>query len=77
MRTLGVLLILSTLSSSALADEASDARGEALYRAHCAECHSGSMMRAPNFAALRHLSAAAIKAALRGRTPFRPDTLGW
>jgi polyvinyl alcohol dehydrogenase (cytochrome) len=68
MRTFGVLLALSALSSPALADEASDARGEVLYRAHCADCHNGSVIRAPDFAALRQLPAAAIKAALTNGT---------
>jgi len=62
------LIALSALCSPALAGEARDARGEALYRAHCAECDSGSVMRAPSFAALRQLSAAAIRAALTSGT---------
>ncbi len=68
MRSLAALLILSALCSPALADEARDARGEALYRARCAECHSGNVMRAPNIEALRQLSAAAIRAALTSGT---------
>ena len=68
VRTLAALLIPAALSFPALADEARDARGEAVYRTHCAECHSGSVMRAPSFATLRQLSAAAIKAALTSGT---------
>ena len=68
VRTLAALLIPAALSFSALADGARDARGEAVYRTHCAECHSGSVMRAPSFATLRQLSAAAIKAALTSGT---------
>ncbi len=66
MRAVAGLLILYTLSSPALAEEAPDATGETVYRAHCAECHNGSAMRAPDLAGLRQLSAAAIKAALTG-----------
>jgi polyvinyl alcohol dehydrogenase (cytochrome) len=64
MRGIATLLVLYMISSSALAEEARDASGEALFRAHCAECHNGSVMRAPDASALRQLSAAAIKAAL-------------
>jgi polyvinyl alcohol dehydrogenase (cytochrome) len=64
MRAVATLLILYMLSSSALAEEARDATGEALFRAHCAKCHNGSVIRAPDAAALRQLPAAAIKAAL-------------
>jgi len=68
MSAIAALLILSAISGAALADEARDARGEAVYRAHCAECHNGSGMRAPSFATLRQLSAAVIKAALTNGT---------
>jgi polyvinyl alcohol dehydrogenase (cytochrome) len=62
MRAVAGLLIVYTLSFPALADDARDASGEALYAAHCAECHN--VMRAPDVAALRQMSVAAIKAAL-------------
>ncbi len=64
MRAVAGFLILYALSSSALAEEARDVTGEALYRAHCADCHNGSVVRAPDVAALRRMSVAAIKAAL-------------
>src|SRR5262249_40233089 len=57
---------LYALSSPALAEETRDATGETIYRAHCAECHDGSVLRAPDLAGLQQLSAAAIKAALTG-----------
>lgn len=64
MRALAALLILCTLASSALAEEARGASGETIYQEHCAKCHNGGVMRAPTVAALRQLPAAAIEAAL-------------
>ena len=64
MRALAGLVILYVLSPPALAEEARDVSGEAIYKAHCAECHDGSVMRAPDVAALRQLPATAVKAAL-------------
>jgi polyvinyl alcohol dehydrogenase (cytochrome) len=64
MRAIAWLLILYAVCSPAFAEEARDASGEALFRAHCVKCHDGSVIRAPDAAALRLLPAAAIKAAL-------------
>jgi polyvinyl alcohol dehydrogenase (cytochrome) len=64
MRAVATLLVLYMLSSAALAEDARDASGEALFRAHCAECHNGSVMRAPDLAALHQMSVSVIKAAL-------------
>jgi hypothetical protein len=60
MRTVAVLLILSTLSSPAFAHEAREATGEALYRSHCAECHNGSLMRAPSTLRIFRLSRTSL-----------------
>ena len=66
MRVVAYLLILSALSCPALCEETPGAAGETIFRAHCAECHNGGVMRAPEVSALRQLSAASIKAALTG-----------
>jgi polyvinyl alcohol dehydrogenase (cytochrome) len=66
MRVVAYLLILSALSCPALGEEAPGAAGETIFRTHCAECHNGGVMRAPDVSALRQLSAASIKAALTG-----------
>ena len=64
MRAVACLLILYALSCPTLGEETQDAAGEAVFRAHCAKCHNGGVVRAPDVSALRQLSAASIKAAL-------------
>ncbi|HYM02474.1 MAG TPA: PQQ-binding-like beta-propeller repeat protein, partial [Stellaceae bacterium] len=67
--TRGVLplaLAWLALVAPASGDETSGIDGGALYRERCAECHEGGVARAPGVAALRRLSADAIKAALAG-----------
>jgi polyvinyl alcohol dehydrogenase (cytochrome) len=78
------ILILALLLATPAWGAAGDDGGEALYRAHCAQCHDQGVPRAPNAAALRQLPADSIRAALttgsmseQGKTltPDERDTL--
>jgi len=64
MRVVACLLIVSALSCPAFGEETPGAAGEAVFKAHCAACHDGGVMRAPEVSQLRRLPAASIKAAL-------------
>src|SRR5689334_19151005 len=58
---LGILL---TGVLSGHAEEALNARGEALYRTHCSSCHEGGVARAPDANALRQLRPERVSFAL-------------
>src|SRR5579883_667450 len=62
MKAFAALLILCSLCAPAFAEEA----GDAVYRAHCAQCHAGGLARAPDLSALHQLPVTSIEAALTG-----------
>src|SRR5271163_4965131 len=58
--------VLLVFVAAAAAQDKNDAKqaGDALYGKHCASCHDTGIARAPSRAALNHMSAENIRAAL-------------